>query len=141
MAIAEKIKTLTITEFNLIANKDPRGSYDRRTRETLQHIIHKLKNNHETHTDLERKLFYKFSNAKFDALAKKSKQVQFEVMRYRLSSNAKHSIKLIASALCVLVLSGYIAYEFILDTGTRQQVDIALNDRLNKVGLVSKKGM
>jgi len=141
MAIAEKIRTLTVTEFNLIANKDPHGSYDRRTRETLQHIIHKLKNNHETHTDLERKLFYKFSNAKFDALAKKSKQVQFEVMRYRLSSNAKHSIKLIASALCVLVLSGYIAYKFILDTGTRQRVDIALNDRLNKVGLVSKKGM
>ena len=141
MAIAEKIKTLTVTEFNLIANKDPRGSYDRRTRETLQHIIHKLKDNHETHTDLERKLFYKFSNAKFDALEKKSKQVQFEVMRYRLSSNAKHSIKLIASALCVLVLSGYIAYKFILDTGTKQRVDMAFNDRLNKVGLVSKKGV
>ena len=141
MAIAEKIKTLTVTEFNLIATKDPYGSYDRRTRETLQQIIHKLKDNHETHTDLERKLFYKFSNAKFDALEKKSKQVQFEVMRYRLSSNAKHSIKLIASALCVLVLSGYIVYKFILDTGTRQRVDIALNDRLNKVGLVSKKGM
>jgi len=141
MAIAEKIRTLTVTEFNLIANKDPHGSYDRRTRETLQHIIHKLKNNHETHTDLERKLFYKFSNAKFDALAKKSKQVQFEVMRYRLSSNAKHSIKLIASALCVLVLSGYITYQFIIDTGTRQRVDIALNDKLNKVGLVSKKGL
>jgi len=141
MAIAEKIKTLTVTEFNLIANKDPHGSYDRRTRETLQHIIHKLKDNHETHTDLERKLFYKFSNAKFDALEKKSKQVQFEVMRYRLSSNAKHSIKLIASALCVLVLSGYIAYKFILDTGTRQRVDIALNDRLNTMGLVSKKGV
>ena len=41
----------------------------------------------------------------------------------------------------VLVLSGYITYEFILDTDTRQRVDIALNDRLNKVGLVSKKGM
>jgi len=141
MAIAEKIRTLTVTEFNLIANKDPHGSYDRRTRETLQHIIHKLKNNHETHTDLERKLFYKFSNAKFDALAKKSKQVQFEVMRYRLSSNAKHSIKLLASALGALILFGYILYEFILDTDTKQQVDIALNDRLNQVGLVSKKGM
>jgi hypothetical protein len=141
MAIAEKIKTLTVTEFNLIANKDPKGSYDRRTRETLQHIIHKLKDNHETHTDLERKLFYKFSNAKFDALEKKSKQVKFEVMRYRLTSNAKNSIKLAVLALCVLVLSGYIAYKFVLDTRTRQWVDIAINDRLNKVGLVSKKGM
>jgi len=141
MAIAEKIKTLTVTEFNLIANKDPHGSYDRRTRENLQNIIYKLKNNHETHTDLERKLFYKFGNAKFDALEKKSKQVKFEVMRYRLSSNAKHSVKLIASALCALVLFGYIAYKFVLDPGTRQRVDIALNERLNKVGLVSKKGM
>ena len=141
MAIAEKIKTLTITEFNLIANKDPYGSYDRRTRETLQQIIYKLVGNPRTHTDLERKLFYKFRDAKFGALEKKSKQVQFEVTRYRLSSNAKHSIKLLASALGVLILFGYITYEFILDTGTRQRVDIALNDRLNKVGLVSKKGM
>ena len=141
MAIAEKIKTLTITEFNLIANKDPYGSYDRRTRETLQQIIYKLVGNPRTHTDLERKLFYKFRDAKFGALEKKSKQVQFEVTRYRLSSNAKHSIKLLASALGVLILFGYITYEFILDTGTRQRVDIALSDRLNKVGLVSKKGM
>ena len=141
MAIAEKIKTLTITEYNLIANKDPYGSYDRRTRETLQQIIYKLVGNPRTHTDLERKLFYKFRDAKFGALEKKSKQVKLEVTRYRLSSNAKHSIKLLASALGVLILFGYITYEFILDTDTRQRVDIALNDRLNKVGLVSKKGM
>ena len=141
MAIAEKIKTLTITEFNLIANKDPYGSYDRRTRETLQQIIHKLVGNPRTHTDLERKLFYKFRDAKFGALEKKAKQVKLEVTRYRLSSNAKHSIKLLASALGVLILFGYITYEFILDTDTRQRVDIALNDRLNKVGLVSKEGM
>ena len=141
MAIAEKIKTLTITEFNLIANKDPYGSYDRRTRETLQQIIYKLVGNPRTHTGLERKLFYKFRDAKFGALEKKAKQVKLEVTRYRLSSNAKHSIKLLASALGVLILFGYITYEFILDTDTRQQVDIALNDRLNQVGLVSKKGM
>ena len=41
MAIDEKLKTLTITEFNLIANKDPSGSYDRRTRENLNRINHK----------------------------------------------------------------------------------------------------
>ena len=141
MAIAEKIKTLTITEYNLIANKDPYGSYDRRTRETLQQIIHKLWGNPRTHTDLERKLFYKFRDAKFGALEKKAKQVKLEVTRYRLSSKAQHSIKLLASALGVLILLGYITYEFILDTDTRQRVDIALNDRLNRVGLVSKKGM
>ena len=141
MAIAEKIKTLTITEFNLIANKDPYGSYDRRTRETLQQIIYKLVGNPRTHTDLERKLFYKFRDAKFGALEKKSKQVKLEVTRYRLSSNAKHSIKLLASALGVLILFGYITYEFILDTDTRQRVDIAFYAGLNRVGLVSKEGV
>ena len=141
MAIAEKIKTLTITEFNLIANKDPYGSYDRRTRETLQQIIHKLWGNPRTHTDLERKLFYKFRDAKFGALEKKAKQVKLEVTRYRLSSNAKHSIKLLASALGVLILFGYITYEFILDTDTRQRVDIAFYAGLNRVGLVSKEGV
>ena len=141
MAIAEKIKTLTITEFNLIANKDPYGSYDRRTRETLQQIIYKLVGNPRTHTDLERKLFYKFRDAKFGALEKKSKQVKLEVTRYRLSSNAKHSIKLLASALGVLILFGYITYEFILDTDTKQRVDIAFYAGLNRVGLVSKEGV
>ena len=141
MAIAEKIKTLTITEFNLIANKDPYGSYDRRTRETLQQIINKLWGNPRTHTDLERKLFYKFRDAKFGALQKKSKQVKLEVTRYRLSSNAKHSIKLLASALGVLILFGYITYEFILDTDTKQRVDIAFYAGLNRVGLVSKEGV
>jgi len=141
MAIAEKIKTLTITEFNLIANKDPYGSYDRRTRETLQQIIYKLVGNPRTHTDLERKLFYKFRDAKFGALEKKAKQVKLEVTRYRLSSNAKHSIKLLASALGVLILFGYITYEFILDTGTKQRVDIAYYAGLNRVGLVSKEGV
>ena len=141
MSITEQIKTLTVTEFNLIANKDPYGSYDQRTREILWHIIHKLKDSHETHTDLERKLFYKFSQAQFGSLENKSKQVQFEVMRFRLSSNVKRSIKKIAYAFGILVLSGYILYKFVLDSGTRAQVEIVFNDGLNKVGLVSNKGM
>ena len=141
MSITEQIKTLTVTEFNLIANKDPYGSYDQRTREILWHIIHKLKDSHETHTDLERKLFYKFSQAQFGSLENKSKQVQFEVMRFRLSSNVKRAIKKIAYAFGILVLSGYILYKFVLDSGTRAQVEIVLNDGLNKVGLVSNKGM
>jgi len=141
MVVDKKIKTLTITEFNLIANKDPNGSYDRRTRESLYEIIHKLANNHQTHTDLERKIFYKFRNSKFEALEKKAKKVKFEVTRYRLSSNVKRSIKLVASSLGVLALSGYIAYEFILDTDTRKRVDIAYYAGLNKIGLVSKEGV
>ena len=141
MVVDKKIKTLTITEFNLIANKDPNGSYDRRTRESLYEIIHKLANNHQAHTDLERKIFYKFRNSKFEALEKKAKKVKFEVTRYRLSSNVKRSIKLVASSLGVLALSGYIAYEFILDTDTRKRVDIAYYAGLNKIGLVSKEGV
>jgi len=141
MSITEQIKTLTVSEFNLIANKDPYGSYDRRTRETLQQIIHKLVGNPRTHTDLERKLFYKFRDAKFGALEKKEKQVKLEVTRYQLSSNAKQSIQLLASALGVLILFGYITYEFILDTDTRQRVDIAFYAGLNRVGLVSKEGV
>ena len=141
MSITEQIKTLTVTEFNLIANKDPYGSYDQRTREILWHIIHKLKDSHETHTDLERKLFYKFSQAQFGSLENKSKQVQFEVMRFRLSSNVKRSIKKIAYAFGILVLSGYILYKFVLDSGTRAQVEIVFNDGLNKMGLISNKGM
>jgi len=141
MSITEQIKTLTVTEFNLIANKDPYGSYDQRTREILWHIIHKLKDSHETHTDLERKLFYKFSQAQFGSLESKSKQVQFEVMRFRLSSNVKRSIKKIAYAFGILVLSGYILYTFVLGSGTRAQVEIVFNDGLNKVGLISNKGM
>ena len=141
MVIDKKIKTLTITEFNLIANKDPNGSYDRRTRESLYEIINKLANNHETHTDLERKVFYKYRNSKFEALEKKAKKVKFEVTRYRFSSNVKRSIKLVTSSLGVLALFGYIAYEFILDTDTRNRVDIAYYAGLNKIGLVSKEGV
>jgi hypothetical protein len=141
MFIDEKIKVLTITEFNLIANKDPKGSYDRLTRESLYQIIHKLSINLETHTVLERKIFYKFRKAKFEALEIKAKQVKFEVTRYRLSSNLKRSLKLVASSFGILVLSGYIAYEFILDIDTRKRVDLAYYAGLNKIGLVSKEGV
>jgi len=104
MVIDEKLKTLTVTEFNLIANKDPNGSYDRRTRENLGCIINKLADNQGTHSVLERKLFYKFRNADFDALEKKAKKVRFEVARYRLSSNVKRSIKLVSSGFGILIL-------------------------------------
>jgi len=41
----------------------------------------------------------------------------------------------------VLILFGYITYEFILDTDTKQRVDIAYYAGLNRVGLVSKEGV
>ena len=141
MVMDERLKTLKITEFNLLATKDPNGSYDRRTRENLHQIISKLAENPRTHTELERKLFYKYRNAKFIGLEKKAKQVKFEVTRYRLSTNAKRSIKLLSSSLGILIVCGYITYEFILDTNSRQQVDIAYYAGLNKMGLVSKEGV
>ena len=64
MVADEKLKTLTITEFNLIGNKDPNGSYDRRTRENLGCIIDKLVQNQESLSPLERKLFSKFRGSK-----------------------------------------------------------------------------
>ena len=77
MVLDEKLKTLTTTEFNLIGNKDPNGSYDRRTRENLGCIINKLTRNERALSPLERKLHQKFRNANFNALEKKAKKVKF----------------------------------------------------------------
>ena len=71
----------------------------------------------------------------------KAKKVRFEVARYRLSSNVKRTIKLISSAFGVLILSGFVIYEFFLDTTTKQKVDVAYYAGLNKIGLVSKEGL
>ena len=141
MALDEKLKTLTITEFNLIGNRDPNGSYDRRTRDNLDRIINKLTHNQKLLSPLERKLHYKFRNANFNALEKKAKKVKFEVVRYRLSSNVKRTIKLISSAVGVLILSGFIIYEYFLDASTKKEVDVAYYAGLNKIGLVSTEGL
>ena len=141
MVLDEKLKTLTITEFNLIGNKDPNGSYDRRTRDNLDRIINKLSDNEKLLSPLERKLHYKFRNANFNALEKKAKKVRFEVARYRLSSNVKRTIKLISSAVGVLILTGFVIYEFFLDASTKEKVDVAYYAGLNKIGLVSKEGL
>lgn len=141
MVLDEKLKALTITEFNLIGNKDPNGSYDRRTRDNLDRIISKLTHNEQLLSPLERKLHYKFRNANFNALEKKAKKVRFEVARYRLSSNVKRSIKLISSVVGILILSGFFVYEFFLDASTKKKVDVAYYAGLNKIGLVSKEGL
>ena len=141
MVADEKLKTLTITEFNLIGNKDPNGSYDRRTRENLNRIIVKLAQNQRVLSPLERKLYYKFRKANFNALEQKAKRVRFEVARYRLSNNVKRSIKLISSAVGVLIISGFVVYEFFLDVSTKHKVDVAYYAGLNKIGLVSTEGL
>ena len=74
-------------------------------------------------------------------LEKRAKKIKFEVARYRLSNNVKRTIKLISSAVGVLILSGLIVYEFFLDANAKQKVDIAYYAGLNKIGLVSNKGL
>ena len=134
-----KLKVLTITEYNLIGNKDPNGSYDRKTRENLYWIIEKLRTHTPTLSRLERRVLEKFSTATFGALEQKNKKVKFEVARYRLSNNVKRTLKLAGTVVGIIVVSGIIIYQFILGTQTRQKVDVAWYQSLSKVGLVSKE--
>jgi lipoprotein-anchoring transpeptidase ErfK/SrfK len=134
-----KLTVLTITEYNLIGNKDPNGSYDRKTRENLYWIIEKLRANTRTLSRLERRVLEKFANATFGALEQKNKKVKFEVARYRLSNNVKQTLKLVATTIGVLIVSGVLVYQIVLDTQTQKKVDVAWYQGLNKVGLVSKE--
>lgn len=139
--IAKKLNALNITEFNLLANKDPKGSYDRSTRESLYWVIEKLRTNQPHLSPLEAKLYHKFDGANFAALEEKEKKVKQEVRRYRLTNNVKRSIKLTASVLSVFIVSSLAVYHLILDASARQEVDVAYYAALNKVGLVSKENL
>ena len=141
MVLDDKLKALTVTEFNLLANKDPRGSYDRLTRENLNSIIRKLTDQRAKHSSLERKLFIKFKDANFYALEDKAKKIRFELVRYRLSSNVKKSIKFTSSVLGLLIVSGFIIYQGFLGAESKNKVDVAYYAGLNQVGLVSKEGL
>jgi lipoprotein-anchoring transpeptidase ErfK/SrfK len=134
-----KLTVLTITEYNLIGNKDPNGSYDRKTRENLYWIIEKLRSHTRTLSRLERRVLEKFSTATFGALEQKNKKVKFEVARYRLSNNVKQTLKLVATASGILIVSGALIYQFALGIQTQKKVDVAWYQSLNKVGLVSKE--
>jgi lipoprotein-anchoring transpeptidase ErfK/SrfK len=134
-----KLTVLTITEYNLIGNKDPNGSYDRKTRENLYWIIKKLRAHTRTLSRLERRVLDKFSKATFGALEQKNKKVKFEVARYRLSNNVKKSLKLVATTIGILFFSGVLVYQFVLGTQTQKKIDVAWYQSLNKVGLVSRE--
>ena len=134
-----KLTVLTITEYNLIGNKDPNGSYDRKTRENLYWIIEKLRAHTPTLSRLERRVLEKFFYATFGALEQKNKKVKFEVARYRLSNNVKKTLKLVATTIGLLIISGILVYQFILGIQTQKKVDVAWYQSLNKVGLVSKE--
>ena len=139
MKSESKLTVLNITEYNLIGNKDPNGSYDRKTRENLYWIIEKLRSHTPTLSRLERRLLGKFQQATFGALEERNKKVKFEVARYRLSNNVKRTLKLAGIAMGVLIMSGTLVYQFVLGAQTRQKVDVAWYQALNKVGLVSKE--
>jgi lipoprotein-anchoring transpeptidase ErfK/SrfK len=134
-----KLTVLTVTEYNLIGTKDPSGSYDRKTRENLYWIIEKLRTTNLPLSKLESRLLNKFEKATFGALEKKHKKVKFEVARYRLSSNVKNTLKFVASGVGIIIVTGFMVYQFILDNLYRQKVDVAWYQGLNKVGLVSKE--
>ena len=102
----KKLAVLTITEYNLIGNKDPNGSYDRKTREKLYWTIEKLRTHAQSLSRLERRLLEKFANATFGALEEKDKKVKFEVVRYRLSNNVKQTLKLVATTIGIIIVSG-----------------------------------
>jgi len=134
-----KLTVLTIAEYNLIGNKDPNGSYDRKTRENLYWVIEKLRAHTRTLSRLERRVLEKFANATFGALEQKNKKVKFEVARYRLSNNVKQTLKLVATTIGILIVSGVLVYQFVLGIQTQKKVDVAWYQSLNKVGLVSKE--
>ena len=90
----QKLHILTIAEYNLIANKDPVGSYDRRTRENLYAIILKLSDARAKLSPLEFTVFQKFQNAHFAPLGEKDKKVKFEVLRYLLSARVRRTARI-----------------------------------------------
>ncbi len=138
MTPEQKLNVLEITDYNLIANKDPRGSYDRKTRENLYWIIEKLRRNTFRLSPLEHRLFQKFHAAAFSALEEREKKVKFEVARYRLNERVKKTLKLTVASLLAVVFAGWFGYEFVLDPETRNRVDMATYSGLNRLGLVAK---
>ena len=117
-----KLTVLTVTEYNLIGTKAPSGSYDRKTRENLYSIIEILRTTTLPLSKLESRLLEKFRDATFGALEEKDKKVKFEVARYRLSSNVKHTLKLVASGVGILIVTGFMVYQFVLDNPSRQEL-------------------
>ena len=135
----KQLNALTITEYNLIATKDPTGSYDRRTRENLYAIIEKLFEARSELSPLEFTIFQKFREANFAPLDEKDKRVKFEVVRYLLSDRVRKTAKVSALTLFGLVVGLLAVYHLILNDATRKQVDVAYFAGLKTMGLASKE--
>jgi len=137
----QKLNILTITEYNLIATKDPVGSYDRRTRENLYAIIYKLSEARANLSPLEFTVFQKFQRAQFAPLGEKDKKVKFEVLRYLLSARVRRTARMTGIILVTAVVSILTVYHFFLNVETQKQVDLAWYAGLSKVGLASQEEM
>ncbi len=138
---ANKLNILSLTEYNLIASKNPQGSYDRTTRDNLNAIIQKLQSNFNSLSALESRLHGKFQGAQFKALLDKDKKVTREVARYRLSNRVKLWAQGITLTGLSLALVGILIYQIVLGESGRQKVDLAWYAQLNEMGLVSKEEM
>ncbi len=134
-----KLNILTITEYNLIATKDPVGSYDRRTRENLYAIILKLSEARAHLSPLEFTVFQKFRSAQFLPLGEKDKKVKFEVLRYLLSARVRRTARITGIFLAIGVVSILTVYHFFLSAETQKQVDLAYYAGLGKLGLASQE--
>ncbi|MFQ5443914.1 MAG: hypothetical protein ACE5EK_04785 [Nitrospinales bacterium] len=109
----QKLKALNITAYNLIANKYPRGSYDRSTRDNLNGIIEKMRKNFSNLSPLENRVYRKFLFAEFSALEEKEKRVKLEVARYRMSSRLRRSIKMAGAAVVGFLIIGLFIYQVV----------------------------
>ena len=68
--IRKKLKVLTEQEYSVIGTKEPRGTYDRETREKLYWIIEKLRQGKKERTWFERGIYKKFCHADFGLLVR-----------------------------------------------------------------------
>lgn len=66
--IRKKLKVLTEQEYSVIGTKEPRGIYDRETREKLYWIIEKLRQSKKACSWFERGIYKKFCHADFGLL-------------------------------------------------------------------------
>jgi hypothetical protein len=135
----QKLNVLTITEYNLIAAKDPIGNYDRRTRENLYAIIRKLSDGRANLSPMEFNLFQKFRRAHFSPLGEKDKKVKFEVLRYLFSARVRKTARTAGITLAVTVASILTVYHLFLSEQTQKKVDLAYYAGLSKLGLASQE--
>ena len=76
----KKLRVLTSDEYNLIKNKEPGGTYDTPTRESLYRIIQKLADNRKRCTNREKKIFKKFFGTHFDILLESGTESEGKIL-------------------------------------------------------------